>query len=138
MNGRLWTGFMGAVVLACGLSASANLQAEGAVGDGYSIEDLRLHTAGELIDTCAIDAGHEHYEVARAFCFGFFEGATRYHDAIARTPSHVEIVCEPPDVTRSQAVDVFIQYMQANPQYGQETPVNAIFRAQVDKWPCDG
>ena len=138
MKYRFWTGLLGAIALVGGLSAAANLHAASAAGDGYSIEDLRLHTAGELVDICAIQTGHEHYDVARAFCYGFFEGATRYHDAIARTPSHVEIVCEPPGLTRSQAVDVFVMYMRSNPQYGQEAPVDAIFRALVDKWPCEG
>ena len=46
------------------------------------------------------------------------------------------IVCTPDTVTRTQAVAVFIQYIQANPQYVSEPPIDAIFRALIDKWPC--
>jgi hypothetical protein len=35
-------------------------------------------------------------------------------------------------------VAVFIRYIEANPQYGSEPPVDGIFRALVDKWPCAG
>ena len=105
-------------------------------GDGYSLEALELDSASDLVDVCTIAVGHEHYESALAFCYGFFEGAIHYDEVIADTPAHVDIVCSPPGTTRSQAVAVFVAYMQANPQYGTDAPIDGIFRALVDKWPC--
>lgn len=128
-----WVGILG-MVLTMGLLSSANLQA--APGDGYSIEDFGLDSAGELVDVCTLDAGHEHHEIAVAFCYGFFEGAANYDDSLDGPKWHRGILCEPPEVTREQAVAVFTQYIEANPQYSSELPVDAIFRALVDKWPC--
>ena len=133
MKYRGWTGILG-VILTSGLLTSANLQAES--GNGYSLEDLRLNTSSDLVDVCTIGTGHEHHGVAMAFCYGFFEGAAHYDDALAGPEWHRDILCEPPEVTRAQAVAVFIRYIEANPQYGPEAPVDGIFRALVDKWPC--
>ena len=119
------------------LSAAALLAAN-AHADDYSIEDFRLHTADDLVDVCTIDESHSDHPVATAFCYGFFEGAAHYDDAIDDTTAYVDIVCSPDGTTRSEAVTVFIEYIRANPQYGSEGPVDAAFRALSDKWPCSG
>ena len=105
--------------------------------DGYSIEDIAIENAGELLDVCTVDPGHDHYESTLAFCYGFFEGAIHYDDAVAGKGTFNDIACIPPDTTRSQGVSVFEQYLRANPRYEAEPPVEALFRALVDKWPCD-
>lgn len=137
MNDGRWTKILGKAVLVVCLLGGINLHAVAAGGDGYSIEDLQLPTAGELLDICTIQAGHEHYDTALGFCYGFFEGAVRYHEAIAQSPMHKRIVCDPPSVTREQAVGVFVAYIQANSRYRGEAPIDAIFRALAAKWPCD-
>ena len=133
-----WTGIVGAAVLTAGWLVSGQLQAETESSDGYTIEDFNLYTATDLADVCTVEHSHPDYEAARAFCYGFFEGATHYHDTISISPAYQRIVCNPAEITRKQAVEVFITYVRANPQYGSEAPIDAIFRALVDKWPCEG
>jgi hypothetical protein len=103
---------------------------------GYSEADLILDSAGDLVDVCNIGVAHDHYEPARAFCYGFFEGAIHYDEAISRTSQYVDMVCSPEGTTRVQAVDVFLRYMAANPQYRSEQAIDAIFRALANEWPC--
>lgn len=103
---------------------------------GYDLEDFKLRSAQDLVDVCTLDSGHEHYEVARAFCFGFFEGAMHYDNAMGDSEIYADLVCQPEGVTRSEAVAVVMAYLQANPQYGSEAPIDASFRALTDKWPC--
>lgn len=117
------------------LSAAALLVVNAHAGD-YSIEDFRLITAEDLVNVCTIEASHPDHSVATAFCYGFFEGATHYDEAIEDTASYVDIVCSPNGTTRTEAVTVFIEYISANPQYGSEGPVDAAFRALSAKWPC--
>ncbi|MEH6634022.1 MAG: Rap1a/Tai family immunity protein [Halioglobus sp.] len=124
------------VVFCIVLQASASHSAASDSGKGYSIEDFKLHTASDLVDVCTLQASHADYTLAIAFCYGFFEGATHYDDAIAASPAHPDLVCSPPEATRTQAVTVFVEYMNANPQYGSEQPIDAIFRALVNQWPC--
>jgi hypothetical protein len=85
---------------------------------------------------CTLDVSHEHHDMAKAFCYGFFEGATHYDDSLASAKWHSDIVCEPTGVTRQAAVAVFVEYINKQPQYAAEPPIDGIFRALVAKWPC--
>jgi len=105
--------------------------------DGYAIEDLDVDNAGELLNVCTIPPSHEHYQAAIAFCYGFFEGAIHYDDAVAGKGPFEDIVCTPDSATRTQAVAVFVDYLQANDNFEQEPPVEVVFRALVAKWPCE-
>lgn len=131
-----WTGIVGVVVLTAGWLVSGQLQAAAAANDGYTLEDFRLRTAADLVDVCTLEESHPHYETARGFCYGFFEGAAKYHDTVSASPSYRKIVCAPSETTRTDAVEIFTAYVRNNPQYASETPIDAIFRALVAKWPC--
>lgn len=133
MNTGNWTTML-CLVLAC---AVTSVHADTMTSDGYSVEDYTLKTARDLVDICTIATGHPDHDIARAFCYGFFEGATHYDDAIAGTPAYVDIVCSPEGTTRTEAVMAFAAFMKANPQHGAEKPIDAVFRGLSDKWPCD-
>jgi hypothetical protein len=102
---------------------------------GYTLEDFQLKSAGDLYDICTLPSSNPDHAVARAFCYGFIEGAAHYDDAL-EAGSKVAIVCTPASTTREQVVTQFVTYMQANPQYRTDRPVDAVFRAIIAKWPC--
>ena len=133
MTGRRWIGILSMALWGTGWMAAANLHAE---TDGFSLEDFKLGSAGDLVDVCTLEPAHQHYTTALAFCYGFFEGAIHYNEAISGSDHHVELVCEPPGTTRLQGVEVFVSYMEANPQYHDEASIDAIFRALMARWPC--
>jgi hypothetical protein len=137
MNIKGWIGIAGVAVLTAGWLVSGQLRAATVLSDGYTLEDYTLRTAADLVDVCTLRAGHPDHVTARGFCYGFFEGATHYHDAISMSPTYNKIVCIPPGTTRTDTVEVLVTYIQANPQYGSEAPIDAIFRALVAKWPCE-
>ena len=118
--------------LCTGIMMTVNVHA----AEGYNLDDFRLTSAQDLLDVCTLEPSHEHHEVAMAFCYGFFEGAIHYDDALGESAAHPDLVCEPDDVTRSQAVTAVAEYLTANPQYAAEPPIDAAFRALMDKWPC--
>ena len=136
MNYRRWMGILSIAVLSAGWLVSGNLQADTNKGGDYSLEDFDLDNADDLLDVCTLESGHPDHAIAMAFCFGFFEGATHYDDALADSAMASDIVCNPAGLTRTQAVATFVQYMKANPQYGVEPPIDAVFRALVAEWPC--
>lgn len=137
MNIKSWSGVAAiAVIIACWL-VPGQVRAETRLSDGYSLEDFNLHTASDLVDICALDKSHPDHIAAMAFCYGFFEGGIHYDDAMSHSPSYQKIVCHPDGTTRTQAVEVFVNYVRANPQYGSEAPIDTIFRALVAKWPCE-
>ena len=127
-----WVGILSIALLGTGWLAPATLNA----AEGYTVEKLRLTSAGDLLDVCTVDATHEDHDAAIAFCYGFFEGAIRYHQAIIGADLNRELVCAPSDTTRLQAVDVFVSYLRANPQYATEETIDAIFRSLMARWPC--
>lgn len=128
-----WIGVIGMALWGVGLMAPNSLFAD---TDGYTIEDLKLDSAGALVDVCTLDPSHADYTAGLAFCYGFFEGAIRYAEAISGSQTHRKLVCAPPGTTRLEAVDVFVTYMSENPQYWKEAPVDAIYRALIPRWPC--
>jgi hypothetical protein len=137
MNRKEWIEIFGATLLSAGLLFSPVLRAEIQASDGYTLDDYELRTAADLVDVCTTDPGNPHHEIAQGFCFGFFEGGAAYHQALKDVQWYDDLLCDPPGVTRSQAVDVFVQYMKVNPQHSKEPSIDAIFRALIDKWPCE-
>ncbi len=137
MNIKGWTGIAGAVVLGAGLLVAGQAGAETQLSDGYTLEDFHLRTAADLVDICTLGQDHPDYIAARAFCYGFFEGGKHYDNAISTSPTYKKIVCDPEGTARTEAVDVFIAYVQANPKYAADAPIDTIFRALVAKWPCE-
>lgn len=130
-----WTriGILGIALCSLGMMAPQSLLAD---NNSFTIADLKLQSAGQLVDVCSIDATNEDYVPALAFCYGFFEGAIRYAEAINGPEAHKNLVCPPEGATRLQAVEAFVAYMKANPQYATESPVDSIYRALMPRWPC--
>lgn len=128
-----WTGVLSAVLWSAIWMAPGNVHA---ATDGFTLNDLKLQSAGELVDVCTVAQEDEHYATALAFCYGFFEGAIRYAEAIAGTGSHKKLVCAPDGTTRLEAVEVFVTYMGDNTQHLDEAPVDGIYRALMPRWPC--
>ena len=137
MKIKNWKGILGVAIVTAGWLVSGQLSAETVLSDGYTLEDFNLHTASDLVDVCTIGQGHADHKTAMGFCYGFFEGGTHYHDTISKSPTYNRISCSPPGTTRTEAVEVFVTYVRANPQYASEAPIDAIFRALVAKWPCE-
>jgi hypothetical protein len=133
MTARRWMGILSMVLLGTGGLAPMMLFA---ATDGYTVEDIKLKSAGNLVDICTLDPTNEAYPATLGFCYGFFEGAIRYHEAISGATSVRELVCVPEGTTRKQAVEVFISFMREHPQYQAEGSIDAIFRALMARWPC--
>jgi hypothetical protein len=136
MTYRKYMGILAGTLLGMALLVTSAVSETLKTSKGYSVEDFTLKTAEDLLDICTIETSHADYAIATAFCLGFFEGASHYDDAISVLETHVDIVCSPDGTTRSEAVTVFLEHQQANPQYGAEAPIDAVFRALVVEWPC--
>lgn len=102
------------------------------------LDDFKLDSGQDLVDLCAVEAGDELYTEATLFCLGVLEGMIQYHDAVGRGPDGDLIVCPEGEVTRSEAVAVFVTWAKANPdQAASEAPADAVIAAALDKWgPC--
>ena len=104
--------------------------------DGYTLDDYDLRTAGDLLDICTLDSSNSQYWEARGFCLGYFTGGIHYHDALAASPDFPAIACAPDGTTRDDVVAVFISYAEAHPEHLDDPPMDTVFRAVNDQWPC--
>jgi Rap1a immunity proteins len=104
--------------------------------DGYTLDDYQLRTSGDLLDICALDTSHAQYLEARGFCLGYFAGGIDLHDALAVSNEFPRLACPPGQVTRDAVVETFVAYGQAHPEHLAERPMDTVFRAVIDQWPC--
>ena len=75
-----------AIILSFGTGLfSASLLAQEA--DAFAID-----TAGDLIEVCTFDNSHANHQTATAFCYGFFEGAAHYDNALEQSPLHATLL----------------------------------------------
>lgn len=102
----------------------------------FTFEDFAVDSTEDLLDVCTVSEENVSHAEAAAFCYGFFQGAVHYHQALATGPHYAPIVCpaEPPHVR--QVVSVFVDYARANTQHMAEPAIDTAFRALIEQWPC--
>jgi hypothetical protein len=99
--------------------------------------DFVVETTRDLVKLCKASPGADLYNSARAFCLGYLEGAWSYHQALTAGAKFNAIACPGPEVTRDQAVDVFLAWAKKKAKSaGDETAVHGVMRAFSNKWPC--
>lgn len=100
--------------------------------DGYTIEDFKLVQSRNLWDVCTVEESHVNYWETRGFCIGYFTGGVHLHHALELP----RLFCAPADVKLDDAIAVFVAYAQSHPEFLDERPMDTVFRAFNDKWPC--
>jgi hypothetical protein len=122
------------LLVAAAMLAALPLQA-GAEDGVADIDDFTVDTAQNLLDLCAADDSSPFQPGAVYFCAGFFEGMKNYHDSMTG-PNIKPIVCPPGEVSVREAIDVYVSFARANPQYLGEPPADNVIRAAIAEWPC--
>ncbi|MDJ0950418.1 MAG: Rap1a/Tai family immunity protein [Alphaproteobacteria bacterium] len=120
-----------AVVLALALAPSLAAAVEEA--------DFKLLHTEDLLDVCAAGPNSPLHRQAANFCIAYIEGAVDYHDAISAHKQMERLICYPSDVTRTQGVQAFVEWAQANKsdtKLMREATVVGVVRALAAKWPC--
>jgi hypothetical protein len=100
-------------------------------------EDFLVRNAQDLIDLCTTPQDDPLHAAAVHFCTGYLVGAYHYHESLHSGPDSQPLVCPPdPKPTRQQAITEFVAWAQAHPEYGNERPVDVMFRFMAERWPC--
>lgn len=96
-----------------------------------------VRTTQELVDLCTVPEDDPLHAASIGFCFGYLVGAYQYQVAAQSGPDVTPLFCmTDPAPTRRQAVEMFITWARANPQYHGEKPVDTIMRFLSTRWPC--
>ena len=124
------------ILAASALLALSPLQA-GAQDPGTAdTGDFVVETAQDLVDLCSADRSSPLYAEALQFCAGFIQGMKHYHDRMSAGPEVEPIVCAPAGVKLEDAVEMYVDYAKANPQFLDEDPADNVIRAAMATWPC--
>ena len=118
----------GALLLASATSVFAQ--------QGFTLDDFSVDRGQDLLDICTVGEDQPSYWEAQAFCYGYFQGGADFHQAQVSGPEVSPLVCPPADVTIRDAVTVFVDYARAHPEYQGEAPMDLVFRAVTEEWPC--
>ena len=99
--------------------------------------DFRINDAQDLVDLCSVSAGDPLADEAIHFCHGYLVGAYHFQESMYAGPKEKPLVCPPdPRPTRDQAVQQFVVWVRAHPQYKGERPVDTLMRFLTETWPC--
>jgi hypothetical protein len=100
-------------------------------------DDFLIVDAQDVIDVCTVPETEPLYAASTAFCHGYLVGAYQYHLAIFGHGKSRHVVCFPePPPTRVQAIEQFITWLKAHPEYAKEKAPDVITRYLVETWPC--
>jgi hypothetical protein len=124
------------VLVAAAMLALWPLQAGAQDAGMADPEDFDVETGQDLLDLCSVDSSSSLNAEALQFCAGFFQGMKHYHDRMSAGPDVKPIVCAPSGVTLKDAIDMYVAYGRANPQFLSEDPADNVIRAAIATWPC--
>ena len=100
-------------------------------------EDFQAKTTQNIINLCSVRAIDPMAREAIHFCQGYLVGAYHYYMAMSAGPDSERLVCFPKsDVSRDEAIAMFVEWAKAHPQFMSEAPVETEFRFLIEKWPC--
>jgi hypothetical protein len=117
-------------LLAAAILVSAQSAAAATDSNSYELRD-----ATDLLSICGTTANVPHYANAMGFCHGVLTGAFRYYEATVARENR--FVCAPlPPPTRTQVMQGFIAWAQANDDRIKDPAVDALFRYLAEKYPC--
>jgi hypothetical protein len=102
-----------------------------------SESDFKPDTTEQIVNLCTATAEDPLYHQAVNFCHGYLVGAYDYYKAAHSGSEAFKLVCLPdPPPSRNEAIEMFIDWAKAHPQYMKDNPVETEFRFLMEKWPC--
>src|SRR5262245_22374119 len=100
-------------------------------------DDFVLATTQNLVNLCSVSPSDPRAKEAIQMCEGYMLGAYQYYLATNSGKNAMRLVCMPnPTPSRNEVAAMFVQWINANPQYLKEAPVDSEFRFMSAKWPC--
>ncbi len=101
-------------------------------------KDFVAATTRDLLNLCAASPDDPLYQQAINFCHGYLIGAYHFDQAMAAGPEGTRLVCMPdPEPSRNEEIARLVKWVQAHPEYFDESPVETEFRYLMQRFPCN-
>lgn len=109
-----------------------------AVAQDTGVPDFDLDTASDLQFLCSSLGSSEEAITHRSFCYGYLSGSGHFYRALMeyKDDEITPFVCPGREVTREEAVKIFLDWASANPAEMNQAPVDALFKAWAEEFPC--
>ena len=118
--------------------AALSLSAAAPAGAAVTQDDFLVRTTAGLVSLCTAGPQDPMGSQALHFCHGYVAGvADQYQSMGAPRPGEPPPYCLPqPRPTRSQAIELFVAWVKANPAEANAEAVDSLFRFARATWPC--
>lgn len=97
---------------------------------------FEIRNNADLVAVCSTQPEDPHYIAAIHFCHGVGVGLVRYQEALQEGKDFDPIFCLPKSLTRTQAVNAYLGYSKAHPEYDQEAVGNVQIKFLSETYPC--
>lgn len=116
------------MVLAATLSALAGGQA--------LAENPKLDTTADLVAFCDTIGPVGEVRDGQNFCDGFIAGSGLLYLELVQAGRMKKIACADPIPTLEAAREAFVAWADANPDQMSSKPIDGLWRAMADTYPC--
>jgi hypothetical protein len=101
--------------------------------------NFTLKTTEDLYTVCSTPSNDPLRAEAINFCEGYLLGVVTYHDAISNRKNLKRLICYPPNASRNEGIQAFIDWAASHQQdrkFMNDPPVIGAVRGLAAKWPC--
>ena len=98
--------------------------------------DFQIKYTRDLYEACSMGPDNAFYDKGKAFCYGYILSAFHYDLALHQGKDSKRLVCPEPDTTLLDVVAAFRHWVEQNPRYLEELPVEGVMRSAMAQWPC--
>lgn len=108
-------------------------------GTAQAVEPINfeIRNNADLVALCSAKPTDSNYVAAIHFCHGFGVGFARYHDALKEGKDFAPLFCFPKGVTRTEALNEYVNYSRAHPEYDNELVGDVVTKFLIETYPCE-
>lgn len=108
------------------------------VGPAAAVEPVNFDVRynADLVALCSAAPTGPNYVAAIHFCHGMGVGFVRYHEALTEGKGFEPLFCIPEGVTRNQAINAYVAYSKAHPEYDKESVGDVMLKFLIETYPC--
>lgn len=108
-----------------------------ALGGGQALaENPKLETTADLVEFCDTIGPVGEVRDGQNFCDGFIAGSGLLYLELVRAGRMKKIACAEPIPTLEQAREAFVAWAGANPDQMSTKPIDGLWRAMAETYPC--
>ncbi len=99
-------------------------------------DNPKLQTTADLVAYCDTIGPIDEVRDGQNFCDGFIAGSGLLYLELVRAKKISRIACAEPIPTLEQARNAFVSWADAHPEAMTDKPIDGLWRAMADTYPC--